>query len=289
MKKLATIMVVTITLFGGSHASAQENNKVKKLSGNVYSIFLAFYQSLVVIGNDGVLIVDPANSARAAALKAEIAKLTSLPVTKIVLTHEHYDHVGGTGVFPKAEIYAHKHTEALFRLDVTGQAPAKVDHYVGDKTTLAVGETQVDLLHLGAADGVGMLAVHLPKEKVVYSADLYEANEITKGMWLADSNYLGSRRLLNALVAFEPRYAITAHSADIDTRHLRIAADFYNDLFAAVEPTMQKALGEGFGAVMGAIKTLPKEVSLPRYKGLGNYDHLPAHVERMVFSIFHGG
>ena len=285
-----SVLLISATLFlFGNNVNAAQNPNVTKISDNVYSMFLSHYQSLVVIGEEGVLITDPANSNRAKELKTEVAKLTSLPINKIVLTHEHYDHVGGTEVFPQAEIYAHHATEPVFRIDVTGQAPSKVDNYVGDRTRLNIGKTSVDLLHFGASDGVGMLAIHLPKEQVVLSADLYETGEITNKMWLADSNYLGSRTLLNELVKLKPKYAITTHSAEIDPKELKLAADFYNDLYAVVSPELEVAMKQGFGAIVQTLNTLPKEVKLPKYKKMRNYDHLPAHVERMILSIFHGG
>ena len=289
MKKISTTVCVLLTLLLSPLTLAASNAQITQISENVFAVFLNHYHSLVVIGDKGVLITDPANPARAEALQTEIAKLTDLPVTEVVLSHEHYDHVGGTEVFKEADIYAHQATRPVFRIDTTGQAPASVDQYVQDNTTLKIGETQVDLLHFGAADGVGMLALHLPAEKVVFTADLYETNQLTDQRWLADSNFLGSRKLLNALTEFEPEYAITTHSAELDPEQLQLAADFYNDLYAAVEPPLSKAMAEGFPAVMALMATLPEQVKLDKYKDFKNYDHLPAHVERMIFSIFHGG
>ena len=40
-------------------------------------------------------------------------KITSKPVGKIVLTHEHFDHTGGTEIFSKAEIIAQKNVKNL--------------------------------------------------------------------------------------------------------------------------------------------------------------------------------
>ncbi|ESP93987.1 MULTISPECIES: MBL fold metallo-hydrolase [Pseudoalteromonas] len=288
MKYVAQIMFALFTLSYALQISAKEAS-VQKLSDNVYSVFLFHYQSLIIIGDKGVLITDPANTQRAILLKSTISKLTPLPVTKIVLSHEHYDHVGGTEVFPNAEIYAHQATNSIFRLDVTGQAPKTVHHYVGDNTNLVVGETTINLLHFGAADGVGMIAIHLPNEQVVYSADLYEVDAITQGAFIADTNYLGGRKLLNALVSFEPKFAITAHSKSMDPKHLQVAADFYNDLFNAVEPAVQEAMKKDAIATMDIANTLPKQVKLPKYKDLRNYNDLPQHVERMVYSVFHGG
>ena len=269
--------------------SYAQETKVQKITDNVYSIFLHYYHSLVVIGDKGVLITDTANRIRAEILKAEIVKLTKLPVSHIVLSHEHYDHVGGTEIFPNAEIYAQRNTKSVFKLDELGLAPKKVHNSFDTEATIFMGSTEVELHHYGAGDGVATTIVYLPKEKVVYSADLYEVGEITDKKWLDDSNYLGSRLTLDKMVEFKPKYAITAHSMSIDPKHLTLGADFYNDLYDAVAPQVREAVKQGFSAVMKVHEDLPKKVNLEKFKNFKNYDHLPAHVKRMILSIFHGG
>ena len=288
MKPFFNSLLLVSLLALASPSYARDAN-VQKMTNNVYSIFLHYYHSLVVIGDKGVLITDPANHVRAGILKTEIAKLTKLPVSHIILSHEHYDHVGGTEVFPDAEIYAQRSTQSVFQLDVLGLAPPRVHHPFDTKANISMGGTEVALHHYGAGDGVATTVVHLPKEKVVYSADLYEVGAITEGKWLDDSNYVGSRLILNKLVEFKPNYAVTAHSLSLDPKHLKLGAEFYNDLYDAVAPQVRAAVKQGFPAVMKAYEELPKKVKLDKYKDLKNYDHLPAHVKRMVLSLFHGG
>jgi glyoxylase-like metal-dependent hydrolase (beta-lactamase superfamily II) len=73
----------------------------------------AFANSLIVIGDDGVLVVDTQQSLTAArALIAEIARITPLPVRWVVNTHWHGDHVNGNqayaAAFPDVEFIAHE-------------------------------------------------------------------------------------------------------------------------------------------------------------------------------------
>ena len=73
----------------------------------------AFANSLVVIGTDGVLVVDTQQSPSAArSLIAEIARLTDAPVRWVVNTHWHGDHVNGNqayaAAFPGVEFIAHE-------------------------------------------------------------------------------------------------------------------------------------------------------------------------------------
>ena len=287
--QLSFTSLLLVSLLALASPSIAQDAKVQKIFTNVYSIFLHHYHSLVVIGGKGVLITDPANRVRADILKTEIAKLTKLPVTHIVLSHEHYDHVGGTEVFPNAEIYAQRCTQSVFQLDELGLVPKKVHHPFDTEASISMGSTEVELHHYGPGDGVATTIVFLPKENVVYSADIYEVGAITDGKWLDDSNYVGSRLILNKLVAMKPNYAITAHSLSLDPKHLKLGADFYNDLYDAVAPQVRAAVKQGFPAVMKVYEELPKEVKLQKYKDFKNYGHLPAHVRRMVLSIFHGG
>lgn len=74
--------------------------------------------SVAIISNDGVLVFDSNGTpAAAAAVLAEIRKLTSRPVRYIVNSHWHWDHWYGTEVyaraFPDAKIVAHEKTRAL--------------------------------------------------------------------------------------------------------------------------------------------------------------------------------
>ena len=63
----------------------------------------------VVIGEDGVLIIDSRESHEAGAeLAADIRTLTTMPVRWIVNTHWHWDHVFGNAMFPDATIWGHR-------------------------------------------------------------------------------------------------------------------------------------------------------------------------------------
>ena len=48
------------------------------------------------VGDDGALLVDTGNTVeQGAEVRASAEELTGVPVTHVVLTHDHHDHVGG--------------------------------------------------------------------------------------------------------------------------------------------------------------------------------------------------
>jgi glyoxylase-like metal-dependent hydrolase (beta-lactamase superfamily II) len=68
---------------------------IQKLTENSYWILHNVHAMSIYIGEDEVLLVDAAESLFAGRLLDRIAKLTDKPVTTLVYTHPHLDHIGG--------------------------------------------------------------------------------------------------------------------------------------------------------------------------------------------------
>ena len=264
---------------------------VKQLAENVYMMSEFHYTSLVVVGEDGVLITDPAFPGRAQSLKRAIADVTDKPVTRIVLSHEHYDHVGGTGVFPEAQVICHAACQTVFDLDVGGVVPEKVDVTFTDSLRVDFRGTPVDLHYYGPGDGFASIVVHLPEERVAFTADLYEHRALTPGKWMDDANYLAILRVLKELQKKNLRHAVNAHSEDTSVAIVDENVKFMSDLFNLVNGEIRKAMEAGGPMqVMTSLETWARDLKLPQYADWEGYDeHLPAHVRRMTYSIFHGG
>lgn len=75
--------------------------EIVQLADNVYQAFgFAASNSYMIVGDDGVIIVDTHETTAAAEnVLAEFRKITDLPVKMIILTHSHRDHVSGASVF----------------------------------------------------------------------------------------------------------------------------------------------------------------------------------------------
>lgn len=264
-----------------------------RLADGIYhytQFFGGFYTgSLVVIDDGKVLITDPSNNPRAELMKAEIAKVTDNPVSHIVVTQEHFDHAGGTGVFPDATIFCHINCEAHFALDVLGDVP-EVDFTYETEMDLTIGSKLIELHYLGPTDGDASTVLYLPSEGIVLTNDLYEPQALTHRRWVDDKNFTGVRQALNTIAEWPLAYAINAHSPGNSRDALYENQDYYNDLFYAVMAAFQEAANTGdVGQIFAVLLTLPQTLQLEQYQDWGNYDSsFPRHVERMLQSIGHG-
>ena len=75
--------------------------EIIQLADNVYMAFgYAASNVYMIVGTDGLVIIDTTETTAAASnILAEFRKITDLPVTSIILTHSHRDHVSGASVF----------------------------------------------------------------------------------------------------------------------------------------------------------------------------------------------
>ena len=88
---------------------------IEKVGDNVYvAIGFGLANSIMIEGDDGLIIVDTMESCEAAAeVLAEFRKISHKPVKAIIYTHNHADHIFGAEVFAQGkdvEIYAHETT-----------------------------------------------------------------------------------------------------------------------------------------------------------------------------------
>jgi len=76
----------------------------------------------IVITNEGTVLIDSGNGTiQATEIKAKLQQLNAPPVTHILLTHHHWDHIFGNCLFPNAHIVAHEQTQ--YHLRIMSQEP----------------------------------------------------------------------------------------------------------------------------------------------------------------------
>jgi glyoxylase-like metal-dependent hydrolase (beta-lactamase superfamily II) len=141
--------------------------------------------SLVLVGDKGVVLVDTMLPAAGTSILAQIRSVTDKPVTTIINTHTHFDHSGSNTEFPATvEFVAHEGTRANMAR-ATCQPVTNCDAFKGenakylpkrtykDRLTLLSGKDQVDLYYFGRGHTDGDSFVVFPAARVMHGGDMF--------------------------------------------------------------------------------------------------------------------
>lgn len=230
-----------------------------------------------------MLVVDPNQEFRAKALRAEIAKLTDKPVVKVLYSHPHFDHARGGQIFKDegAEFITHVGCKGLLARDLEKRVVQPDVTYSGDKYRIALGRKVVEMRYFGPNDGQCNSAIYMPEDKVLMAVDWHLQGFVNLPGRLNTHDYVGSLNTLRR-VTKELKFdtVISGHMAKSSP------AQFAEDL--AFNEALFKAVWKGMRAGK-SVEELKRTVKLPAFSHWFMYEqNLPAHVERMAYSIWHG-
>jgi glyoxylase-like metal-dependent hydrolase (beta-lactamase superfamily II) len=107
---LVIVLVYTSFLYAQKQAEVQVG--AEKLAEKLYMLWdsVGMGNTIVLTGDDGVLMIDTKAETSVDKLLAKIAELTEKPIRFAIITHWHFDHVGGNEKVAKtgATIIAHE-------------------------------------------------------------------------------------------------------------------------------------------------------------------------------------
>lgn len=279
MKRIALLFVVVLTLFAAQNACAE----LTKLADNVYSYvgrkdatpagsFAA--NAGIVIGRDGVLVVDTLISAKAGEqFLADIRKVTDKPIKYVVNTHTHLDHALGNCVFAKLGAAVVSHEADRDSLAASGQDMLKnagnfglkPEDMVGteialptlsfsDQMTIDLGDEQVRLIRTAPSHTAGSLVVYVPSKKLLFSGDILFTDFHP---FLADGDFDGWKKTIDKLLAMDVDRIVPGHGPLSTEKDLRDMKD-YIVLFDKKAKELAKKSQDADKISAEMLKVLPK-------------------------------
>jgi glyoxylase-like metal-dependent hydrolase (beta-lactamase superfamily II) len=255
--------------------------QVDKVKDNLFVLTGGGGNTAVFVQANGVTVVDSKNPGWGRPVLDKIKELTDKPVTLIINTHTHFDHVSGNVEFPATvDVVTHENTKSnMERMrPVTGfplQQQPKGNIFTEnngrglpkrtfkDRMTLGSGNDQIDLHYFGRGHTNGDAWVVFPTLRVMHAGDIFAG----KNMPIIDVNNGGSG------VAYpdtlDKAYQtvknvdsiITGHSRLMTMADLKEYADFNREFLRAVQEA--KKAGR-------TVDEVAKSWKIPdRFKGYG--------------------
>jgi glyoxylase-like metal-dependent hydrolase (beta-lactamase superfamily II) len=230
--------------------------EVEKLKDNLFVLRnpASGGNTAVFVRADGVAVVDTKNPGWGQPILDTIKELTGKPVTTIINTHTHGDHVSGNVEFPASvEVVTQEHTKANMQKMVSPPGfppPAKPQPNIfeankgrgmptrsfTDRLTLGTGADRIDLYYFGRGHTNGDAMVVFPAHGVMHMGDLFPG----KSMPIMDSNNGGSgveyagtlKKVHDGVAAVDA--IVTGHSTVMTPADLAEYSQYVGDFVDAV-------------------------------------------------------
>lgn len=178
--RIRTGILAAIGLVGGALVVAAQQfpplGGIEKVRGNLYLVRGQGGNTAVFVTGSGVVLVDTKLTGNGQAILDQVRKVTDRPVTAIVNTHVHGDHVGSNSFFPESvDVVAHANTRPVMpNMEKLNEPPAfKPDTTYKDHLTLGSGADRVELYHFGAGHTNGDTLVVFPGAGTMHAGDLF--------------------------------------------------------------------------------------------------------------------
>lgn len=204
---------------------------MQELGENLFFVTDGVYQCMFLVTTKGVVLVDAPASIGANLIKA-IHEVTSAPVTHLVYSHSHADHIGAASLFPNAVIISQRETAEQVARDNDPNRP--VPNIVFDREfKLHVGEEVLELSYFGPNHAPGNIFIYAPKQKVLMLVDVfYPGWSMFESLAFAGVTDLpGWFQAQDKALTFDFKYFVSGHVNRFATREdLLVQKEYVTDL-----------------------------------------------------------
>src|SRR5438876_3587924 len=252
---LSALAIVVAAQQGGGGQQARVV-EAEKLKDNLWVLKGGGGNTAVFVTANGVVVVDAKNPGWGKPILDKIKELTNKPITTLINTHTHGDHVSGNVEFPATvDIIVQENTKTNMQKMIPNSTaqdqtiPAQTifqqnggkglpKRTFKDKMTLLKGPDEVDLYYFGRGHTNGDAWVLFPSLRVVHAGDIFSG----KNLPLLDANNGGSGVEIGDTLAKahsalgkSADMVITGHSTQMTMNDLQEYAQFNREFLSAVQ------------------------------------------------------
>ena len=180
-KRLLPAIVVVGLAVAGAAAQQQRprippTGTIKKVRDNLYVIPGAGGNTSVFVTQAGVVLVDTKLPNNGEAILNQVRRVTDKPVTMIINTHSHPDHIGSNEYFQASvDVLTHENTRKQMAANprVASNQAAMPDRTFTDRMSLGSGDDRIELYYFGAGHTNGDAFIVFPARRAMAAGDIF--------------------------------------------------------------------------------------------------------------------
>jgi len=256
--------VPSFAAINGGTAEYSRSYVVEKVTDNVFAAIAqpggkaASNAMIIITGTQAILVgahfvPDAINE-----LMEEMGKISSAPLTKVILTHHHEDYNYLDYDFPPSvEIITSWQT--WLTLKAASRELKNPVTFFDSSLTMRYGKTVIVATNLGRGHTEGDVIVYLPEEKVLFTSDLFFNGVIG---YMGDGSFREWAMSLDALQGLGAKYVIPGLGKVTGTVEIGKFREFFTDFTTEVLRFLEKKK---------TLEQTKKDFSLPKYESMPGY------------------
>jgi glyoxylase-like metal-dependent hydrolase (beta-lactamase superfamily II) len=211
---------------------------VKEVKPGVYVVTDGIYQSAFVTTGKGVVLFD-APPSFADKLPAAVAEVTREPITQLVYSHAHLDHIAGAAGLkakvPGLQILAEEGTARFLREKKDPRRPLPTRTFK-DRTTLKLGSMTVELKKGYWHSPEGDLFIHVPSRRFLMAIDTLAAGHVPFMDFDLTTNMHEHLKVFDQLLEYDFDVLVPGHLTYLaDRADVQMSKDYALDVYKTVK------------------------------------------------------
>ena len=267
---------------------------VQRLTENSYVAMVSAHNATFYVGKKGVLLIDTTLADTASGLVAAIHSVTSLPVTAVIYSHYHMDHVGGSNVI-QSEFTVNGNNinfvatravaEHIERYGNKIPSPNIIIESSGGDFEFEGVKVKLHVPRSGGGHSPDNTIIYLPEERLLHYVDLLQPELLFPFFDLGISDILAAEESLVTILDMDWDYVNGGHGNVGSKKDVKELQGYLADLKAAVGNALESlsfaahiTQGPGDGVYTwiknfdDALATQVKQALSDKYGHIRNYD-----------------
>ena len=177
MRELKIIVLLTLVAIGAAVVKVAVGQQqvqplgIEEVKDGLYVITGSGGNVAARVTPTGVILVDDKFERNHGEIMQRVAGVTTQPITYVLGTHHHGDHMGGNPpMFGHAQIIAHRNARVNM---INGDQPSPPNIVFNDQTSVFLGNVEVQMHHLGRGHTDGDSVIVFPDLRTIHTGDLF--------------------------------------------------------------------------------------------------------------------